>query len=99
MSQPQDEFQDNVDGLGGGLGGMFAYRPGNSPFLIGTELEYIIYGHETRDEPFSTTIPDITVEVKTSNNIVLWNLLLRLQGNQGKFRGYFSRGEHGDISV
>ncbi len=88
LSQPQDEFQENVEGLGGGVGGIFAYRPGNSPFLLGTELDYIIYGHETRDEPFSKTIPDVTVEVTTSNNILIWNFLLRLQGNQGRFRPY-----------
>lgn len=88
VGQPQDEFQENVEDLGFGLGGMFAYRPGNGPLMIGADLEFVIYGSETRQEPFSLTIPDVTVEVETSNNILLLHALARLQGNRGVFRPY-----------
>jgi len=88
LGQPKDEFKENVEDLGFGIGGMFAFRPGNSPVLIGIDVEYMIYGSETRQEPFSLTIPDVTVEVETRNNILLTHALLRLQGNSGTFRPY-----------
>jgi len=88
LGQPQDEFKENVEDLGFGIGGMFAFRPGNSPVMIGVDVEYMIYGSETRQEPFSLTIPDVTVEVETRNNILLTHALLRLQGNSGTFRPY-----------
>lgn len=88
LGQPRDEFKENVEDFGFGIGGMFAYRPGNSPLMIGADLEFVIYGSETREEPFSLTIPDVTVEVETSNNILLFHALARLQGNRGVFRPY-----------
>ena len=88
LGQPQGEFQEKVDDFGFGVGGLFAYRPGNSALMIGADVEYMIYGSETRQEPFSFTIPDVTVDVETSNNIVLLHALARLQGNHGVFRPY-----------
>jgi hypothetical protein len=88
VGQPQDEFQENVEDLGFGLGGMFAYRPGSGPLMIGADMEFAIYGSETRQEPFSLTIPDVTVEVKTSNNILLLHALARVQANRGIYRPY-----------
>ena len=67
---------------------MFAYRPGSGPLMIGADMEFAIYGSETRQEPFSLTIPDVTVEVKTSNNILLLHALIRVQANHGVFRPY-----------
>ncbi len=88
LGLPKGEFKENVEDLGFGIGGMFAFRPGNSPVMIGVDVEYMIYGSETRQEPFSLTIPDVTVEVETRNNILLTHALLRLQGNSGTFRPY-----------
>ena len=88
LGQPQGEFKENVEDLGFGIGGMFAFRPGNSPVMIGLDVEYMLYGSETRQEPFSHTIPDVTVEVATRNNILLTHALLRLQGKSGIFRPY-----------
>jgi len=88
IGNPRDEFQDNIDavGFGGSVAG--GYHFGESPFMIGADLAYMIYGHETRTEPFSTTIPDVTVDVVTSNNIFQGHLLFRLQSKQGGFRPY-----------
>ncbi len=88
LGQPKGEFKENVEDLGFGIGGMFAFRPGNSPVMIGVDVEYMLYGSETRQEPFSHTIPDVTVEVETRNNILLAHALLRLQGKSGIFRPY-----------
>jgi len=88
LGQPQNEFQDNVEDLGFGVGGNFEYHFGTSPIMIGAEIQFMIYGSETRREPFSETIPDVTVEVETSNNILLFHTLMRLQSPQGRVRPY-----------
>lgn len=88
LAVPQEEFRTNVDRSGYGLSGQFGFAPFASPFMVGLEAGYMNYGSEDRREPFSTTIPDVTVDVNTTNNIVLGHILLRLQPNTGFFRPY-----------
>lgn len=85
---PQGEFKDNVDENGFGIAGEFLFSPSTSPLGIGVSLGYMNYGEEGRREPFSTTIPDVEVEVKTTNNIVIGHLLLRAQAKKGPIRPY-----------
>jgi hypothetical protein len=85
---PQSEFRDNVDNNGYGVGVFAGYNPAQSPLLFGLDFGFLIYGNENRKEPFSTTIPDVTVDVETSNNIVIGNFLLRLQNPVGVVRPY-----------
>lgn len=76
---PQGEFKDQLDDqLGVGVGGMFGYRFANTPFLVGVDLGFMNFGTETRDEPFSTTIPDVRVEVENSYNLFHGDLLFRV---------------------
>lgn len=89
MGFPQGEFRDNVDNTGLGGTAHFLYRIGQSPLMIGMDAGFMIYGTERRNEPFSLTIPDVTVEVKTTNNIVLWHALARIQPGTGKVQPYF----------
>jgi hypothetical protein len=84
---PQQDFADQV-GTGGGFGGEFLYSPSSSPLALGISLNYLIYGSETRREPFSTTIPDVEVDVTTTNSIVLGHLLLRAQTKEGPIQPY-----------
>ncbi|HDL19501.1 MAG TPA: hypothetical protein ENH29_10635 [Bacteroidetes bacterium] len=88
LGVPQGEFSDNVDNPGFGIGGMFGVSIPHSPLMVGGDLGFLIYGSETRKEPFSTTIPDVTVNVETSNNIAMGHLLLRLQAPVGAIRPY-----------
>lgn len=75
---PQGDFGDRAEaGIGGDLYG--GLRLGESPVTIGAKLGIMIYGHERRREPFSTTIPDVTVDVTTSNDILLGHFVLRLR--------------------
>jgi hypothetical protein len=75
---PQGDFGDRAEaGIGGDLYG--GLRLGKSPVTIGAKLGIMIYGHETRREPFSTTVPDVTVDVTTSNDILLGHFVLRLR--------------------
>ncbi len=78
MGFPQSEFADNVENNGYGLNVNFDYTFPQSPFAIGLSGGFLIYGQETRREPFSLTIPDVTVEVTRSNNIVPINLYFRV---------------------
>jgi hypothetical protein len=85
---PQNEFKEKSNDTGFGLSGEFLASLGRSPFLIGGSLGFMIYGSETRKEPFSTTIPDVTVDVTTTNNMLLGHFLLRAQPSSGGIRPY-----------
>lgn len=85
---PEAEFRDNVEktGLGGNF--YFAYRLPRSMISAGVAVGFLIYGHETRTEPLSPTIPDMIVDVRTTNSILLCHLFLRVQPPRGVFRPY-----------
>jgi hypothetical protein len=85
---PRGGFSENVTNNGYGGGGLFLVRLGPSPFLIGGDAGIVIYGSETRREPFSTTIPNVDVRVRTSNNILLAHAVLRIQPRKGLIRPY-----------
>ena len=88
MGIPVGEFDDNVSTVGFGLNVSGGIGFAGLPFMIGADLGYMIYGFERRSVPFSTTIPDVTVDVETTNNIVLGHLFFRLQPQQGRFQPY-----------
>lgn len=85
---PQAEFRENVEktGLGGNFD--FAYRFPRSIVSAGVAFGFLIYGQETRTEPLSSTIPDLIVDVRTTNSILLCHLFLRIQPLRGSFRPY-----------
>ena len=85
---PQNEFGDNVDNVGLGGGGGFGYHLGSNPILVGGEFSFLIYGSETQRVPVIITIPNVTVDVQTSNNIFIGHFFVRLQSNQGGLRPY-----------
>lgn len=85
---PQGDFKDQVDKNAFGIGGQGFYAPGTSPFAIGLEFGFMNYGNEKRKEPFSTTIPDVTVDVTTSNNIVQGFFVFRGHVPAGAIRPY-----------
>lgn len=65
---PQGPFRQNIDrlGFGGQLSG--AYRFDKTPFSLGAEFAFHNYGIDSREERFSTTIPDLKVVVDNSYN-------------------------------
>lgn len=84
VASPLGEFKDNVDRNGFGFSGMCLFNPVPLlPLKLGFELGYINYGSEERKEPFSYTIPDVTVKVRRDNNIFLGHILLRVQQDVG----------------
>lgn len=85
---PQNEFGDNVDKVGLSGIGHFAYNMPESPFLFGLSFGVLVYGRDTREEPFSTTIPDVMVDVTATNMIYLCHFFVRVQPQKGKLRPY-----------
>ena len=85
---PQGEFDENVDNLGYGFTGYFLYKLPAPSFSVGLAFNYLIYGSETREEPWSQTIPDVFLDVTTTNDIIYGHLLLRVQPPAGIFRPY-----------
>jgi hypothetical protein len=76
---PQEEFRDNVDNAGLGIGLYMVVGSTNHPFGIGGSVDFMQYGEETREEPWSTTIPDVFVDVTTTNDLVAGHLFMRVQ--------------------
>lgn len=89
VASPQDEFRNTVDRNGYGFSIEGLYKPGDMPVKFGLDFGFSQYGRETRKEPFSLTIPDVRVDVKTTNNIVLTHLFVRLQHDYGRIKPYF----------
>jgi hypothetical protein len=85
---PQGEFDDNLDRNAYGAAGQIFFSPSRSPIAIGLSLGVANYGDENRMEPFSTTIPDVTVDVNTSNNMFQGHLIFRTQYKMGDIRPY-----------
>jgi opacity protein-like surface antigen len=85
---PQSEFKETLNENGYGVGGQFLFRLGSSPVLVGGDLVFANYGLESREEPISTTLPNLRVRVDTENYVVMPHLLLRLQPNKGAVRPY-----------
>ncbi len=85
---PQAEFKYNADRLGVGGSGVFTYRIAKSPVLVGTSFSIMVYGTESRAEPFSETIQDVWVDVRTRNYLLTGYFLLRIQPREGPLRPY-----------
>jgi hypothetical protein len=85
---PTGEFGDTVSDAGFGMTGMFGYSIGVAPIMIGLDGGFMIYGSKERTEPWSETIPDVHVKVRTTNSLAFGHLLLRLQPQSGMIRPY-----------
>lgn len=86
---PQGAFADNLDhSLSFGLSAHGLYHFGAAPLALGLEGTFQTYGTETRNVPISLTIPDVTVDVTTTNNIAQLFGVLRLQPATGVVRPY-----------
>ena len=88
MGYPQNEFKKNVDDISYGASGYFTYRLPNSPLSVGLSFSYLQYGHESREEPFGPYVPEVWVDVNTTNAMILGHFLLRLQPPRGRLRPY-----------
>ncbi len=82
------EFHDKMKGTGFGISGSLGYHFDQVPLMVGIDGGVMTYGSEEREEPFSSSIPDVRVKVSTTNNIAQAHLLFRLQPAEGLVRPY-----------
>jgi hypothetical protein len=86
---PQGDFKRQIDNRAGvGINGMAGYRFGNTPFMLGLDVGFLNFGKDTREEPLSSTIPDLRVEVENSYNLVRGGLLFRVIPAEMPIRPY-----------
>lgn len=90
LASPQGAFRDNVDRLGYGLQlqGTLWSPSKETPFTIGLNIGYMIYGEVSESRPWSLTIPDVTVEVTRMNSLANLHLLLQVSPFTGTVRPY-----------
>ena len=87
-ADPQGEFEVQLDNPGVGFGLWAGYRFGNSPLMLGLDFSYTNFGIDRREEPLSSTIPDLRVEVENNYNLINGNLFMRLMLPSGVVRPY-----------
>ena len=85
---PQNEFKENVDRAGFGLSGSFLFKLPQTPLSLGVSISWLEYGRDKREELLDTIIPEVYVDVKTSNNILMSHFMLRIQPQRGRVRPY-----------
>jgi len=88
-SIPLNEFGDTIESNIYGISGYFAYDFDFLPFILGAEFGYMMYGRETRKEPFSPYVPEVDVKVTTTNNFLRCHTFVRFQKKLGEFRPYY----------
>ncbi|MBI2840070.1 MAG: hypothetical protein HYX75_17280 [Acidobacteria bacterium] len=85
---PVGEFHDQLDSRGIG----FSFRVGKkirrSPVSAGMDLSYLLYGSEKWGEPLLNDVPDVAVNVHTTNNILLLHLYVRVEPRHGRIRPF-----------
>jgi len=85
---PQGGFKNNIDRTAIGGSAYFLYRLPSSPFLVGASFAFMNYGCDTREEFFSPDIPEVLVDVTTTNNIFNAHFLFRFQPVYGPVQPY-----------
>jgi hypothetical protein len=88
VGAPQGEFNDQLGRLGVGLNFSGGYQFRGSPFMLGLDIGYMNFGVESREEPLSTTIPDLRVRVENSYNLATGNIFVRFLARDNVVRPY-----------
>lgn len=88
LGAPQSEFNDQLNRLGVGLNFSGGYQFRETPFMIGLDLGFMNFGVEKREEPLSSTIPDLRVRVENSYNLGTGNIFVRFLAPDTVIRPY-----------
>jgi hypothetical protein len=86
---PQNEWRENLSEEGYGCLLHIGSFIGDTPLMIGTDIGYMNYGTDKRREIFSYSIPDVIVDVRNTNNILMLHGFARIQRRKGLVRPYF----------
>ena len=84
---PSGAFWDNIGHPGFSIDLSLGHRLGNSPLTLGVDCSFVIYGHTSRTDFISSTVP-LEVDVDTENDIIQGLLYLKLQPVRGRVRPY-----------
>jgi len=89
LALPQGEFGEQVDNIGYGLSGEFMFLSPKplSPFGVGLNLGFYVYGNESRSEPMYN-IPEVFLKVDRTNNLVNFHMIFELGLPSGRIRPY-----------
>ena len=85
---PQNEFHESIDATGVGINLQGLYKFPDSPFGLGLDFNFNNFGRDTRDEPISSTIPDLRVRVENEYNLIQGMLIAKVQPQDGIIRPY-----------
>jgi len=85
---PRGEFQENNTHVGAGIDGSLLYHVPSTPLMVGLNVTYATYGTTRRRAPLSVYIPDVEVEVERTNNYVIIDPMVRLQGQLWRISPY-----------
>ncbi len=80
VGMPEGEFKQHLDNPGFGLDLNVGAMP-NRFFSVGGAFGFMVYGSESRREPISYTIPDVTVEVTRTNNFMFGDIYAQVIGD------------------
>lgn len=86
LGTPEGDFQQSLDRNAYGVDFAFMYQLGRDvPIQVGAGLVYQNYGWRERDAQFVDGVPEIDVNVRTTNNLVTPQLIIRVEPRIGGF--------------
>lgn len=88
ISIPRGELDENTD-TGFGFAGSYTYAlTDNRAVGLGGSISFLTYGSTERRVPLSPTIPNIRVDVETSNNMGFLQGMLQIKAPTGGVKPY-----------
>jgi hypothetical protein len=91
LAAPVGEFGTFVPGGAGGILGHFGFGLGGTFLSVGVETGWMRYGNHTRTVSLGSVIPDVpdaSIRVNTSNDMVTLHGRIRAQTMRGRWRPY-----------
>ncbi len=86
LGAPQGDFGQTLDRNSYGLDLAFTYKVGRDlPLYIGAGFMYQNYGWRERETQFVVGVPEVDVNVRTTNNLITPHFLLRIEPRIGGF--------------
>jgi hypothetical protein len=87
---PSGEFKESMNktGFGASLHATLWQTGPLNPVTLGLNVGYMNFGSDSRNTAFSETIPDVTVNVDRSYNLVNFHFLLQISPFSGPFVPY-----------
>jgi opacity protein-like surface antigen len=79
MGVPINQFRDNTEAVGFGVGGYILFPVSDSPLHFGLDVNYLVYGSDTKDEEVLINGFFDKYEVATNNNILLGHFITRFK--------------------